>query len=252
MKIGIIGAGEMGGTLVKQYTRRGHEVKVANASDIEKLRQLAQETGASAEALDDVVKDVDLLVISIPLIAVPTLSKLFKHASAHTIIVDTCNYYPIRDGIIPALEDGMPESIWVSDQLQRPVVKAYNSILYRSLLNSQVTDGNGSRIALPVSGDDKDATEKVCAFINENGFDALDVGTLHDSWRQQPGSPVYCTDLTLPDLKKSIAKAKKELLPARRELGLSYILKHDAALWEEAGEHNRKIYESEFSGSCAP
>ena len=66
---------------------------------------------------------------------------------------------------------------------------------------------------------------------------------------QQPGRPVYCTDLTLSQLKQSITKANKELLPERRELGLKYILKHDASLWTDIVKHNREIYESDVSST---
>src|SRR5207253_3979223 len=97
----------------------------------------------------------------------------------------------------------------------------------RSLVNSGLPKGDASRLALPVSGDSKDAKELACALIDDSGFDFLDCGSLEDSWKQQPGSPVYCTDLTLKQLKKSIEKAKKELLPERRDLGLQYILNHD-------------------------
>ena len=247
MKIGIIGAGEIGGTLIRQYSKAGHNVKMANSSGIEKLKSLALETGASAVTLADVVIDVDVIVISIPLIGILKLpQRLFKNTSANTTIVDTCNYYPIRDGIIEDIENGMPESVWVSNQIQRPVIKAYNSILYRSLVNSGLTKGNASRLALPISGDDKQSKDLVSILVDDSGFDSLDYGSLQDSWRQQPGSPVYCTDLTLTQLKKSIAKARKELLPERRELGLKFILKHDPALWMDNVKHNRKIYESDL------
>ena len=247
MKIGIIGAGEMGGTLIRQYSRAAHSVKMANASGTEKLKSLALETGALAVTLEEVVTDVDVIVISIPLIGILKFPQcLFKNASAHAAIVDTCNYYPIRDGIIENIEDGMPESIWVSNQLQRPVIKAYNNILYRSLVNSGLTKGTASRLALPISGDDKHSKDLVSILVNDSGFDSLDYGSLQDSWRQQPGSPVYCTDLTLTQQKKSIEKARKELLPERRELGLKFILKHDPELWMDNVKHNRKIYESDL------
>jgi len=245
MKIGIIGAGEMGGTLIRQYSKAGHSVKMANSSGTEKLKSLALETGASAVTLADVVTDVDVIVISIPLIGILKLpQQLFKNTSASTTIIDTCNYYPIRDGIIENIEDGMPESVWVSNQLQRPVTKAYNNILYRSLVNSGLPKGIASRLALPVAGDDKQSKELVSILVDDSGFDSLDYGSLQDSWRQQPGSPVYCTDLTLPQLKKSIEKARKELLPGRRELGLKFILTHDPGLWMDNVKHNRIIYES--------
>jgi 8-hydroxy-5-deazaflavin:NADPH oxidoreductase len=247
MKIGIIGAGEIGGTLIRQYSRAGHSVKMANSSGTEKLKGLALETGASAVILADVVTDVDIIVISIPLIGIFKLPRdLLKNTSANTVIIDTGNYYPIRDGVIADIEDGMPESVWVSNQLQRPVIKAYNSIFYRSLVNSGLSKGATSRLALPVAGDDKRSKDLVSILVNDSGFDALDYGSLQDSWKQQPGSPAYCTDLTLTQLKKSIAKARKELLPGRRELGLKYILAHDPELWMENVKYNRKIYESDL------
>jgi len=247
MNIGIIGAGEMGGTLIRQYSSAGHSVKMANSSGTEKLKSLALETGASAVKLAKVVIDVDVIVITIPLIGILKLPQhLFKDTSANTTIIDTCNYYPIRDGIIEDIEDGMPESVWVSNQLQRPVIKAYNSILYRSLVNSGLPKGTVSRLALPIAGDDKQSKDLVSILIDNSGFDSLDYGSLQDSWKQQPGSPVYCTDLTLTQLKKSIEKARKELLPERRELGLKFILKYDPELWRDSVKHNRKIYESDL------
>ena len=247
MKIGIIGAGQIGGTLVRQYTKAGHHVKMTNSGDIEKLGNLALETGASAVTLMDVITDVDVVVIAIPLIAMLKLPKqLFKNTSISTAIIDTCNYYPIRDGTIEDIENGMPESVWVSNQLQRPVIKAYNNILYRSLVDSGLPTGAASRVALPISGDDKRSKDLVSILVDDSGFDPLDYGSLRDSWRQQPGSPVYCTDLTLPQLKRSIEKARKELLSQRRELGLKFILSHDPELWMDVVKYNRIIYESDL------
>lgn len=247
MKIGFIGAGEIGGTLIRQYSRAGHNVKMANSSGIEKLKSLALETGASAVKLAEVVTDVDVIVVTIPLIGILKLPQdLFRNTSASTTIIDTCNYYPIRDGRIEDIEDGMPESVWVSNQLQRPVIKAYNNILYRSLVNSGLPRGSASRVALPISGDDKQSKDLVSILVDDSGFDSFDYGSLNDSWRQQPGSPVYCTDLTLAQLTKSSEKVRRELLPQRRELGLKFILKHDPEQWMDIVEYNRIIYESDF------
>jgi len=107
MKIGIVGAGEMGGTLIRQYSRAGHSVKMANAYGTGKLKNLALEIGASAVTLADVVADVDAIVISIPLIGILKLPQTlfknacFKNAAAN---IDTSNYYPVRDGIIKDIE----------------------------------------------------------------------------------------------------------------------------------------------------
>lgn len=247
MNIGIIGAGQIGGTLIRQYSRAGHNVKMTNSSGPEKLKSLILETRALGVTLSDVVTDVDVIVIAIPLKGILNLSEhLFKNISTGTVIIDTCNYYPIRDGIIKDIEDGMPESVWVSNQIQRPVIKVYNSILYRSLVNSGLPKATSLRLALPVSGDDKQSKELVSILVDDSGFDSFDYGTLQDSWRQQPGSPVYCTDLTLTQLKKSMEKEQKELLPERRELGLKYILNHDPELWMDNVKYNRTIYESDL------
>jgi predicted dinucleotide-binding enzyme len=251
MKIGVIGAGQIGGTLVRQYSKAGHRVKMTNFTGIEKLKSLAVETGASAVTLTDAIIDVDIVVIAIPLIGILKLPKhLFKDASANTTIIDTCNYYPIRDGRIEDIENGIPESVWVSNQIQRPVIKAYNNILAGSLVCSGLSKGHPQRLALPIAGDNQQSKDLVSILIDDSGFDSFDYGTINDSWKQQPGSPVYCTDLTLPQLKKSIENVKRELLPERRELGLTFIMKHDPALWmdwwKDFAKHNRIIYESDL------
>ncbi|HEY0651907.1 MAG TPA: NAD(P)-binding domain-containing protein [Chryseosolibacter sp.] len=245
MRIGIIGAGEIGSTLTRQYTSAGHQVKVANATGIEKLRSLATETGAKPVLLADVVRDVHVIIISIPFFAVSTLKDLFSRVSSDVTIVDTCNYYPIVSGVIPEVVDGMQESVWVSTQIARRVIKAYNTIFYRSLVHSGLPKGNPARLALPLAGDDAQAKELVATLINDSGFDSYDSGSLQDSWRQQPGSPAYCTDLTLDELKRSINKARRDLLPERRELGLKYILEFGPERWTDLVQLNRKIYESQ-------
>ena len=246
MNIGIIGAGEIGGTLTRHYTMAGHRVKIANASGIDKLKDIARETGSCPVDLADVVIDVDVIVISIPYFAARKLPRgLFDNVNHNTTIIDTCNYYPIVSGLIQEVEDGMNESVWVARQIGRTVVKAYNSIFYRSLVQSGLPEGHPSRVALPISGDDKRSKETVAGLISNSGFDSYDQGTLQDSWRQQPGSPVYCTDLTVRQLMRSISKAKKELLPERRELGLKYIIELGAERWRDLVQMNRRIYESE-------
>src|SRR5690242_4497943 len=146
MKIGIIGVGQIGSTLVRQYRRAGHEVKMTNASGIERLVGLEKETGAKAVSLIEVIKDVDVLVISIPFVGIPTLSKVIsKSISQTTVVIDTTNYYPIRDGRIEEIEMGQLESDWVAKHFSRPVVKVYNSILAGSLVHAGLPKGSANR-----------------------------------------------------------------------------------------------------------
>jgi hypothetical protein len=100
-----------------------------------------------------------------------------------------------RDGFIAAIEAGAPESVWVSEQLGVPVFKVFNGIFWKHLLEGGLPHGSAGRIALPVAGDDAAGKQIVFDLVNELGFDPVDGGTLGESWRQQPGTPVYGTDL---------------------------------------------------------
>jgi len=95
----------------------------------------------------------------------------------------------------------------VSSVLGRPVVKAFNNILAASLAKRGVPPGSPERIALSVAGDDREDKQKVQGVIQELGFDAIDAGSLAESWRQQPGTPAYCRDLNATELRAALAAA---------------------------------------------
>ena len=211
MKIGIIGAGHIGGVLARRLKQLGHDVTVANSRGPETLKGLATETGARAGTVTEAARDKDVVIVTIPEKSVPELPKgLFDNS--HALVVDTGNYYPQRDGRIGAIESGTAESRWVSQQLGRPVVKAFNTIQFSHLQQSGRPAGDRERIALPVAGDDPNAKAVVSHLIDELGFDAVDAGGLDDSWRQQPGMPVYGADLTADKARRALADANR---PAR-------------------------------------
>ncbi len=196
MKIGIIGAGQIGGTLTRRFTALGHEVFVANSRGPETLTDLAEETGARAVSVSEAARGGELVVVTIPQKNIPRLpAGLFADRDDGVVVIDTGNYYPRqRDGRIEAIEAGLPESRWAAQQLGRPVVKAFNNIFARHLLELGRPAGTPGRIALPVAGDDEAAKAVVLRLIDELGFDAVDAGGLDESWRQQPGTPVYAKD----------------------------------------------------------
>jgi 8-hydroxy-5-deazaflavin:NADPH oxidoreductase len=134
---------------------------------------------------------------------------LFASVSDDTVVVDTGNYYPQRDGRIDAIESGTPESRWVSQQLGRRVVKAFNSIYAQHLLKDGKPKGQAGRIALPVAGDNATDKEVVLGLVDELGFDGVDSGSLDDSWRQQPGTPVYGADLDAAGVRNALSKAQR-------------------------------------------
>jgi len=207
MNIGIIGSGQMGSCLAAKFVRLGHRVSTANSREPASLRQLADETGAEAATVDGVVKNKELIVVAIPEKSILDLPKdLFKGLSKDVVVIDTGNYYPdIRDGVLPKLEQSGIDSLWVQDQLGISVVKVFNSIFATSLNDLGRPNGDSNRIALAVSGDDAEAKEIVFQLVDELGFDPFDMGTIAQSWRQQPGSTIYCKDINLDELKKRVA-----------------------------------------------
>jgi 8-hydroxy-5-deazaflavin:NADPH oxidoreductase len=115
MKIGIIGAGNIGSALAQHFRRLRHAVLIANSRGPETLSQIARETGATPVAISGVAKGVDLLVITIPMKSVPLLPKdLLSNLPISLPIIVTGNYYPLRDGVISEIKDGIVESEWTS------------------------------------------------------------------------------------------------------------------------------------------
>jgi 8-hydroxy-5-deazaflavin:NADPH oxidoreductase len=211
MRIGIIGAGQIGGTLARRLTALGHDVSIANSRGPETLAALASETGAKPVTVEQAARAGDVVIVTIPEKNVPRLpAQLFDGVPADVVVVDTGNYYPQRDGRIDAIENGTTESRWVSERLGRPVVKAFNNIYARHLLERGKPRGAAGRIALPVAGDDRRAKDVIIRLLDELGFDGVDAGGLDESWRQQPGTPVYGTDFDAAGVRKGLAEAKPE------------------------------------------
>ena len=221
MKIGIIGAGRIGGTLTRRLTALGHEVSVANSRGPETLADLAAETGAKPVSVQDAARFGDVVVVTIPQKNIPDLPRdLFLGVPESVVVVDTGNYYPRqRDGRIDGIEAGLTESRWVAQQLNRPVIKAFNNIYAEHLLKLGKPKGAPGRIALPAAGDDERAKAIVLQLIDELGFDGVDSGWLDESWRQQPGTPVYAKDFDAAGVRRALSEASRERKPEWRATG---------------------------------
>lgn len=208
-KIGIIGSGNIGGALTRLFTKAGHQVDVANSRGPDSLGDLARETGARATTVAEVPRGNKVVVVAVPMRSVSHLpSSLFDDAPADLIIVDTSNYYPRqRDGLVEQVEAGMTESGWVEQELGRPVIKAFNTILAENLLTKGRPSGAADRVALAIAGDDPRAKAIVMQLVEEIGFDAVDAGAIEESWRQQPGSPGYLKDYDIAGARRALAQA---------------------------------------------
>ncbi|MGV9234426.1 NADPH-dependent F420 reductase [Streptomyces nigra] len=218
MKIGIIGAGHIGGNLTRRLTGLGHDVSVANSRGPETLKELAEETGATPVRAEEAARGAEIVVVTVPLKAVPDLpSGLLDGAAEDVAVIDTGNYYPQRDGRIAGIEDeGLTESRWTERQIGHPVIKAFNGTYAHDLIDRARPEGAPDRMALPVAGDDEAAKRKAMALIEELGFDAVDAGGLDDSWRQQPGTPVYGLRGGVKEVQDALAAASPERQPEFR------------------------------------
>ncbi|MGC1381910.1 MAG: NAD(P)-binding domain-containing protein [Candidatus Baltobacteraceae bacterium] len=212
MKIGIIGAGNIGSTLARRFRKLGYDVSVANSRGPQTLTELARQTGAKAVTPHQAAHGQDVVVVTIPEKNIPNLpADLFAGVPADVVVIDTGNYYPRqRDGRIPGIEEAPSESRWVSQKLGRPVVKTFNNIYAQHLHDDGKQAGTPGRIALPIAGDDPKAKAVVMRLVDELGFDPVDAGSIDDSWRQQPGSPVYTKDFDARGVRDALAKAQQQ------------------------------------------
>jgi 8-hydroxy-5-deazaflavin:NADPH oxidoreductase len=190
--VGFIGSGRIGGTVARLSVAAAHRVVLSNSRGPETLKDLVDELGPLARAGtgEQAAAAGEIVVVAIPLRAYPSVP---AEPLAGKIVIDADNYYPQRDGHIAELDVG---SMTSSELLQRHlaasrVVKAFNNIYYRHLLSLARPAGAADRSFLPIAGDDPDAKLSVAGFLDSIGYGTVDVGSLADSWRQQPGTPVY-------------------------------------------------------------
>jgi predicted dinucleotide-binding enzyme len=189
--VGLIGSGRIGGTVARLAVAAGHRVLLSNSRGPDTLKDLAAELGPLARATtgQEAGEGGELVVVTIPFGAFQSVP---AGPLAGKVVIDTCNHYPQRDGQIPELDSGELTS---SELIQRhlpesAVVKAFNNIYYRHLESLARPSGAADRSYLPIAGDDA-AKAAVTAFLDSIGYGAVDAGPLAESWRQQPGTPVY-------------------------------------------------------------
>jgi predicted dinucleotide-binding enzyme len=208
----------MGGILARHLVKLGHQVSIANSRGPESLTAVAAEIGAMPVSVIDAATAGELVIIAIPTKAVADLPRaLFANVPRSVIVIDIGNYHPeLRDGRIDAIDRGMLDSQWVAQQIGRPVIKAFNNIFAKSLLEKGVPRGTKGRIALSVAGDSMGAKAAVLRLVDDLGFDPVDGGDLDNSWRQQPGTPAYCQDLETAALQRALTEADRSRIAEYR------------------------------------
>jgi 8-hydroxy-5-deazaflavin:NADPH oxidoreductase len=218
--VGLIGSGRIGGTVAKLAVAAGHPVILSNSRGPGTLQDLATRLGPLARAgTGEEAAAGDLVVVTIPLRAFQNVA---AGPLAGKVVLDTCNYYPQRDGQIAELDSGAVTS---SELIQRhlaesAVVKVFNNIYFKHLDSLSRPSGAPDRSFLPIAGDGPQAKAAVTTFLDSIGYGAVDAGPLAESWRQQPGTPVYGTPYGSFDDEKgspaSEAAVREALAAARR------------------------------------
>ncbi|WP_159615459.1 NADPH-dependent F420 reductase [Arthrobacter zhaoguopingii] len=207
--LGLIGSGLIGSQLARLAVSHGFHVVLSNSRGPETLADLVAELGPRARAATstDAASAGDVVVVTVPL---RSYRDLPAEALAGKVVIDTCNYYPRRDGRIPELDD---ESTTTSEliQAQLPgarVVKAFNNIYFADLPEGSPA-GTPNRRALPVAGDDEAAKATVAAMVDEFGFDVVDAGPLAEGWRFQRDTPAYVTPADADGMREALGRAKR-------------------------------------------
>jgi predicted dinucleotide-binding enzyme len=207
MRIGIIGAGHIGGTLARHFADGGHEVAVSNSRGPETLAGLVEELGGRVRAMTaaEAARFGEVVVVSVPF---GRYRELPTDVIPGAVVIDTTNYYPQRDGRFGELDSDRTTS---SQMLQAHlpdarVVKAFNAIVWTGLRDGGRPAGDPERIGIPISGDDAQAKRSLAELIDEIGFDPVDAGTLADGGRRhQPGTPAYTKGLRTEELRSRLA-----------------------------------------------
>lgn len=207
--IGFIGSGNIGSQLARLAVANKYHVIMSNSRGPETLQDLVSELGGAARAgTTEDAAGGDVVVVTIPL---KDIESVPVHPLAGKLVIDTCNYYPQRDGRIAELED---ESTTTSEMVQRhlpgsSVVKVFNNIQAAELTTDGSPAGTPGRRALPVAGDDSDAKQAVVELLDEFGFDAVDAGSLAEGWRFQRDTPGYGTVHDADGMREALGQAKR-------------------------------------------
>jgi hypothetical protein len=190
--VGFIGSGRIGGTVARLAVAAGYDVVVSNSRGPETLADLVTELGPRARAATatKAAEAGDIVVVSVPFHA---HAQLPIARLAGKVVLDTNNYYPERDGQFAELDEGKLTSAELEQRQlgAARLVKVFNNIFHSHLASLPRPAGDPERSPLTIAGDDAAAKRTATEFLDAIGYDAVDIGSLADSWRVEPGQPAY-------------------------------------------------------------
>ena len=195
MRIGIVGAGMIGSTLAKLWAEAGHDVVIASRHP-EELKPLVDGIGPRAVA-GTPIEAASLgavVMLTVPLKAVPDVAVDLKQELVNKIVLDTGNAYERRDGLAAEDAAAHPKGSagWAAAMFPGARwVKAFNTVYFKTLETEAHRDGD--RVGIPLASDDAAALDVVAELVRDAGFDPVILGPLARGKDFEPNTPMYNT-----------------------------------------------------------
>jgi 8-hydroxy-5-deazaflavin:NADPH oxidoreductase len=207
MKIGVIGAGHIGGTIGGLWIKAGHPVFFSSRHP-EELQDLVARLGPLAQAgtVDQAIAFGEVVFMAVPYGALPQIGKDYGKSLAGKIVIDADNAVASRDGAIA--DEVERDGIGVTSQKYLPgarLVRAFNTLSY--MIFEREANRAAPRLAVPIAGDDQEAVEVAGRLVRDAGFDPVEVGKLADARRFQRGAPGYGQDVSAAELRQKLSLA---------------------------------------------
>jgi predicted dinucleotide-binding enzyme len=208
MKIGIIGAGMIGSTVGKLWIDAGHEVKFASRHP-EELQPLVATLGdhASAGTPSEAARFGEVVMLTVPLMAVPALARDLAASLDGKIVLDTGNAYEKRDGAAAAEASRHPQGSagWAAAMVPGARwVKAFNSVYFKTLETE--AHRAGDKVGIPLASDDRAAMDVAAQLVRDAGFDPVPIEPLSRGKEFEPGTTPYNTGMSGPELRAILLK----------------------------------------------
>jgi 8-hydroxy-5-deazaflavin:NADPH oxidoreductase len=204
-RIGVIGSGNIGGTIGGLWVKKGHSVFFSSRHP-EELKDMIAKLGSLAKAgtVEEAVAFGDVLFIAVPYGAVPQIGKDYSAKMKGKVMLDACNAVSTRDGAIA--DEVEQNGIGVTTQKYFPgvrIVRAFNTMSY--MVFAREANRPDPKLAIPIAGDDPQAVQIAAALVRDAGFDPVTVGTLADARRFQRGQPGYGQQVSAAELKQKLS-----------------------------------------------
>lgn len=204
-RTGIIGSGNIGGTIGGLWVKKGHSVFFSSRHPDE-LKDMVTKLGSLAQAgtVEQAVAFGDVLFIAVPYGAIPQIGKDYSAAMKGKVMLDACNAVSSRDGAVA--DEVEQNGIGVTTQRYFPgvrIVRAFNTMSY--MVFAREANRPDPKLAIPIAGDDPQALQIAASLVRDAGFDPVTVGTLADARRFQRGQAGYGQQVTAAELKQKLS-----------------------------------------------